>query len=72
MAASLVAEFKFQGARASVVGVRGLSRCGSQAPELRLSSRGHELNCSVACGIFLDQGSNPCLQHRHVDFSFHC
>ena len=22
---------------------------------------GHKLSCSTACGIFLDQGSNPCL-----------
>ena len=25
------------------------------------------LSCSVACGIFLDQGSNPCLLHWQVD-----
>ena len=31
----------------------GLSSCGSWAVERRLS-------CSAACGIFLDQGSNPC------------
>ena len=23
----------------------------------------HELSCSAACGIFLDQGSNPCPLH---------
>ena len=27
----------------------------------------HGLGCSAACGIFLDQGSNPCLQHWQVD-----
>ena len=27
----------------------------------------HGLGCSVACGIFLDQGSNPCLLHWQVD-----
>ena len=27
----------------------------------------HGLNCSVACGIFLDQGSNPRSLHRQVD-----
>ena len=27
----------------------------------------HELSCSVACGIFLDQGSIPCLPHRQAD-----
>ena len=25
------------------------------------SSCGHEFSCPMACGIFLDQGSNPCL-----------
>ena len=27
----------------------------------------HGLGCSTACGIFPDQGSNPCLLHWHVD-----
>ena len=27
----------------------------------------HCLSCSVACGIFRDQGSNPCLLHSQVD-----
>ena len=27
----------------------------------------HGLNCSEACGIFPDQGSNPCLLHWQVD-----
>ena len=27
----------------------------------------HGLSCSEACGIFLDQGSNPCLLHWQVD-----
>ena len=27
----------------------------------------HWLSCSMACGIFLDQGSNPCLLHLQVD-----
>ena len=27
----------------------------------------HRLPCSVACGIFLDQGLNPCLQHWQAD-----
>ena len=26
----------------------------------------HGLSCSVACGIFLDQGSNPCPPHWQV------
>ena len=28
----------------------------------------HELSCSVACGIFLNQVSNPCPLHWQVDF----
>ena len=44
------------GCVASLVAARGLSNCGFQTLELRLS-------LSVACGIFLDQGSNPCLLH---------
>ena len=27
----------------------------------------HGLSCSAACGIFPDQGSNPCLLHWQVD-----
>ena len=27
----------------------------------------HGLSCSAACGIFLDQGSNPCLLHWQAD-----
>ena len=27
----------------------------------------HGLNCSVACGIFPDQGSNPCPLHWQAD-----
>ena len=33
--------------------------CGSWALEHRLGSCGHGLSCPVACGVFLDQGSNP-------------
>ena len=29
----------------------------------------HRLRCSKPCGIFLDQGSNPCPQHWQEDFS---
>ena len=29
--------------------------------------QGHRLSCSKACGIFLDQGSNPCPLHWQVD-----
>ena len=27
----------------------------------------HGLNCSAACGIFLDQGLNPCLLYQQAD-----
>ena len=27
----------------------------------------HGLSCSIACGIFTDQGSNPCLLHWQAD-----
>ena len=48
----------------------GFSSCGSRAPEHRL--RGsvvvvHGLSCSATCGIFPDQGSNPCLLHWQAD-----
>ena len=47
-------------AGASVVAVCGLSSCSSQALDRRLSRCGG-LRCSLACGIFLDQGWNQCL-----------
>ena len=40
----------------SVVVVHGLQSAGSVAVA-------HRLSCSAVCGIFLDQGSNPCLLH---------
>ena len=33
----------------------------------RLKVVANWLSCSTACGIFLDQGSNPCLLHWQVD-----
>ena len=44
----------------SVVVVRRLWSTGSTAVA-------HQLSCSVACGILLDQGLNPCLLHWQVD-----
>ena len=41
------------GARASVVVAHGLQSAGSVVVA-------HGLDCSAACGIFPDQGSNPC------------
>ena len=56
------------GARASVVVAHGLSSCGSRALGARASvAVAHGLSCSVACGIFLDQGSNPCPLHWQTD-----
>ena len=28
----------------------------------------HRLSCSVTCGVFLDQGQNPCLLHWQADY----
>ena len=48
----------------------GFFCCGAQALGLRASEVvAYGLGCSVACRIFLAQGSNPCLLHWQVDFS---
>ena len=57
---SVVAAHGFQGARASVVVACGLQSAGSVVAA-------HGLSCSVACGIFLDQGSNPRPLHWKAD-----
>ena len=55
-----------RGARASHY--RGLSRCGAQAPDSAGSVVvAHGPSCSTACGIFPDQGSNPCPLHWQAD-----
>ena len=43
----------------------GFSRCGAQA--LRQAGLVTVLSCSMACGIFLDLGLNPCLLHWEED-----
>ena len=48
-------------AAASLVAEHGLQ--GTQASVFVA----HGLSCSAACGIFPDQGSNPCLLHWQVD-----
>ena len=58
--ASLVAEPGLWGAWASAVAAHGLLRAWAQS----LWPCG--LGCSVACGLFLDQGSNLCLLHWQV------
>ena len=46
------------GARA--LGCTGFSRCGSCSQQLQLKcSLVHSLSFPMACGIYLDQGSNP-------------
>ena len=55
------------GMRASVVAACELSSCGSWALEHRLSSCGAWAQLLPACGIFPDQGSNPCPLHWQVD-----
>ena len=55
--------------------VRGLLIAVASLVEHRLQGTqtsvvvAHRLGCSVACGIFLDQGLNPCLLHWQVYFS---
>ena len=53
-------------------GLQQLQHMGSVVVARRLQSTGsvvvaHELSCSVACGIFRDQGSNPCPLHWQAD-----
>ena len=46
---------------------RGFSLWRMGSRQHRLSHVVHRLSCSAACGIFLDQGSNPCPLHCHAD-----
>ena len=46
----------------------GFSCCGAQALGAQaLSVKRHEFSCSEACGIFPEQGSNPCPLHWQSD-----
>ena len=72
VAASLTAEHRLQcglffffPVRTLPVGVQGLSIHGSHSLELRLKNCAYRLSCSVACGIFPDQGLNLCLCLLH-------
>ena len=58
--ASLCCGARALGAQASVVVARRLQSAGSVVVV-------HGLSCSAVCGIFLDQGSNPCPLHWQVD-----
>ena len=60
------------GVWASVVVARGLQSAGSVVVAHKLQGAdsvvvAHGLSCSTACGIFLDQGLNPCPLHWQVD-----
>ena len=57
--ASHYSGFSWFGAQAP--GLRGFSSCSCWALEHRLDSCGPGAQCSVACGIFPDQGLNLCL-----------
>ena len=58
--ASLISVHGPWGIWALVVAIPGLQSTGSIVVA-------HGLNCSVACGIFPDQGSNPCFLHSLAD-----
>ena len=55
------------GSPASVVAAHRLRHCGLSALEGDLSIVATGLSCSVACGIFLDQGSNWCSLRQQMD-----
>ena len=68
LVASLVTELRLQGTQTSVVAACGLGSCGSRALEHGGSVVvAHWVSCSMACGIFLHQGSSPCLLRWQVD-----
>ena len=61
VAASLVAEHRLRGTRASVAAAPRLYRAGIVAVA-------HGLSCPAAAGIFPTQGLNPCLQLLQADY----
>ena len=50
----------------------GFSCCGVRALGVSSVVVAHGLSSSAACGIFLDQGSNPCPLHWQVDSQPQC
>ena len=67
IAVACLVEHGLQSAWASIAAARGSAVVG-----LRLCSAGavvvaHRLSCSMTCGIFPNQGSNPCLLHWQMD-----
>ena len=67
LAASPVVERGLRGARASVVAARGFSSCSSPALSTGSTVVAQRLSCSMAGGIFPDQGSNPPLLQWQVN-----
>ena len=65
--AFLGAEHGLQGERASVAVAHGLNVAAPGLGSIGLAVVGHGLNCSAACGIFLDQGPNLCFLHWQAD-----
>ena len=60
--------FPLVSASEGTLAAHGLRSCSSRVLEHRLSSCGSRLTCcSTAHGIFLHQGSNPCLLHWQAD-----
>ena len=60
----------FSCCQVQTVGHTGFSSCGTWAQELWFPGSiavAQGLGCSMACGIFPDQGSNLCLLHWQVD-----
>ena len=64
--ASLIEEQGLWGTWASVVAARELSHWGCWLLVTGSVEVAHGLCCSTTCGIFLDQGLNPCLLHWQV------
>ena len=54
----------FSNCRAQASHSAGLSHCGAQVSV----AMAHGISCSSACGIFPDQGLNPCHLHWQSDY----
>ena len=63
----LIAEHRLLGVWASMVTAHGLHSCGYQALGIASIVVAYGLNCSTTCGIFPDQGLNPCLFHWQTE-----
>ena len=59
--------FSCCGAQPSVVATHGFTSCRSGFQSTGSVVVVHGFSCSVACGVFPDQGSNPCPLHWQVD-----